>query len=151
MLSKRLKKFLQDFLPRLSGLFALLVTLYLIIAAPPPEIMKRHPFLFNLFTGGSEGFPLPGSQFEDFKKFIPKNAVVSLILDKGIDGDRDTELSYYDIQNYLCPTILNRKPVEKSAIVYCSNRTIADRRLNDAGYGWFLMLGDGKGVAVKKE
>lgn len=139
-------------LARILGFCAFACALFLISTGIPPHDYKTHPFLFKgILSGTNEGIVVPGSQFASFRNFIASDATISLILDQPLDTDRDAEMLYYDAQNCLCPIVLNRKPVENSALVHCSSMARANQRLSDTGYVWFLMLGDGKGIAVKKQ
>ena len=117
----------------------------------PNVTLKAHPFLLHsLLTGSTQGYIIPGSELEPFKKYLPKRGRISFLADHSFGQNLEEEKLAYDFQNYLSPLILNYEPGEKIGIIYCSGKKTAERRLAETGYEWLTELSDGKGIVQKK-
>jgi len=124
--------------------------LLLILRAPNPEIKPVPPPLYlGLISGSQRGFLEFGHQFSGFKKYFKEDEPVTFLMDTPFDPYARGIEKYFTAQSFFIPLILNPEPKEKSAIIYCSDHTIADRRLQETGYRLVAVEGDGKGVAVK--
>jgi len=81
---------------------------------------------------------------------LPPTSTFSLLADQPYATGSQMEELLYTIQNYICPRLLNPEETEAISIVYCSNETIAEKRLSQTGYKTLFTAGNGKGIAVKK-
>ena len=138
----------------ISVSFFLYVAIVILTSFPPLKL-KPHPFLLkSLISGTDQGYIIPASELEPFKKYLPQNGFFSFLMDYPYDDhDEKAELRefFWKAQNYLVPIVLNRNPGETRAIIFCSNDAIAEKRLQEAGYDWLTKIGDGKGIAVRKQ
>jgi len=126
----------------------------LILSSYAPIALKAHPLLWqSLWSAQNRGYVLPGSAMESFKPWLDAATTYTLILDdpyveearKGVK----TKERIYDFQNFLCPVLLNPKPVEQKAIVFCADDPTAKKRIEATGYRMIKSLGPGKGLAEK--
>jgi hypothetical protein len=138
---------------RLDGIARIIFHLALVVlTAFSISALKTnvHPGFFqSLRTGSDAGYPLPGSQLELLKNFLPSRGTFTFITNQPVETDREAEFFYYDAQNYLVPLVLNSLPEEHYAIVYCSSQQIAEERLRETGYRWTRHLAGGQGLAEK--
>ena len=145
------------FEPHFERLFAAFAILfYAFVSAQTvrnlPRIpIKAHPALLrSLLSGSLQGYLVPASELESFKKFLPPRGKITFLMDHPFGANQDEEKFTYDAQNYLAPLILNPDPVEKIGILYCPGRTEAAKRLLETQYEWRVPLGDGKGIIQKR-
>jgi len=118
----------------------------------PSVDLKAHPVLLkSLFSGSTQGYLIPASELEPFKKYLPKRGKITLLTDQPFSGNPDEEKFLYDAQNYLVPLLLDYEPEQDIGILYCSNETIAEKRLRETGYTWSLKLSEGKGTIARKK
>ncbi len=133
-------------------LFQALIASVILIHHPPvskPPVTSA-PLIIQKLLEGKDPFIPSGEIFSAFKPFLPPHEKVTFIMDypfspygRGID-------QLYEAQSHLAPTILSHDPDQRAAIVFCSNTSIAEKRLEESGYRILAPLGDGKGVAIKK-
>jgi hypothetical protein len=132
-------------------LFYCIVTSIVLASELPP---LRGPVSFlrdQLFSGNHAAFRAqdPGIFFSAFAPFLPARGRISFITDLPYaPRDPATEL-IQRAQGRLAPLILNPEPVERMALVFCSNSSIAEARMKAASYRPVRILGDGKIIAVK--
>jgi len=103
----------------------------------------------GLISGTHQGYTDPGNKFSAFKKYFISNTPVTFLMDTPFTPYAPGIEHYYTAQSYFVPMILNPEPDEKIALIYCSNHTIADLRLQQTGYRLAAVEGDGKGIGVK--
>ena len=94
-------------------------------------------------------YPVPAGQLEPFKPHLPAHGIFSFIADVDHGKDKLLQFFFHDAQNFLCPLILNPRPEEQTAIIFCSTAEIAGRRMREFGYHWIKQLSPGKGIAAK--
>lgn len=113
-----------------------------------PGIMPQ--MLQPLAAGNDRGFLPVGYEFEPFRKTLPDKGRLGFIMDYPFHPYGQTITQLYSAQTYFVPVVFNPEPGDPVALLYCSNRFIADRRLAETGYRLAAVLADGKGFAVKK-
>lgn len=135
----------------LSSVFYTAICL-LILQSKTPEIRPVPPQLMEgLVSGSQQGYIEFGNEFSDFKKYFTSKEPVTFLMDVPFTPYARTIAQYYTAQSYFVPAILNPEPEEKMALVYCSDRFIAEQRMRETGYRLVAAESDGKGVAVKIE
>jgi len=117
-------------------------------AKTDPIRTRKVEILNRLLNGNDADFRVPGSQFQAFKESLPKKGTFSFLMDRAFDPYDTMIESLYAAQAYLAPLLINPKPDEKIAIVYCSNQTIAEERMKQEGYQP-ISMNNGKGLAIK--
>lgn len=133
----------------LASVFYALLGL-LILRGKTPEIRPvPEPLIKGLLSGSHRGYIEFGNEFSGFKKYFPEKTPVTFLMDFPFNPYAPTIAQYYTAQSYFVPMILNPEPEEKIALVYCSNRVIADLRMQQTGYRLAAVEGEGKGIAVK--
>jgi len=135
----------------LGILFHVLIILLILLHHPPtpPSVASARELTNELFAG-KDPFISSGAPFAAFKPFLPPHEKVSFIMDYPFSPYVRHIDRLYNAQSFLAPTVLTYEPDQRAAIVYCSNTSIAEQRLEETGYRILIPLGDGKGVAVKK-
>lgn len=134
-----------------NGLFYGIV-LWIIVTArftPVPEqafILKKF-----LFSGNEKIFQVfnPGTHFSIFDPYLPSRENISLIMDLPYDRENTASEQFQAAQRHFAPRILTPFPIEKKAIIFCSNDELATKRMSETGYKWILAFGKGKGIAEK--
>lgn len=116
-----------------------------------PALPEFPPVLFRHLIAGKDPFIPFGAEFSAFKPLLPPHEKVSFIMDYPFSPYGKTIQQLYTAQAYLVPTILSYEPGQRAAIIFCSNREIAERRMEETGYRLLLPLGDGKGIAIQKQ
>jgi hypothetical protein len=117
-----------------------------------PTVELRAPafLVHRLFRGDPHTYIIPGAELAPFKPYLPKQGSFSFIMDQSLDkSDKEHQMFFWSVCNYLCPILLNQTPVEPNAIVFCSTQDTANQRLKETGYRWRKILSDGKGLAEK--
>ena len=113
----------------------------------PHSGRKPHPLLLkSLLTGSDQGYVPLGAQMKVFKPFLANEKRVSFITDYESGDSRKLHKS---AQAYLCPLMLDFKPKEKTALVYCSTQRIAEKRIRELGYQWQKKFSAQTGIAQK--
>lgn len=116
-----------------------------------PVALKAHPKLLqSLFSKEQTSHIKVGTEYKLFQEFLSKENEVSFIADKPYEGNSNIAKMHHRAQNYLCPVKINTEPTQIRAIVFCSNDSIAEKRMKETGYVMERNLGNGKGIAVKK-
>jgi len=118
----------------------------------PP--LKSHVFFLRdqLLAGHQDVFLVqdPGIVFSTFIPFLSPKSEISFISDRPY-APRDQAIEKLQIaQGRLAPRILNPDPVEKTALIFCTNQSLAEARMKSTGYRSVITLGDGKVIAEKK-
>ncbi len=135
----------------LLGISVLLFVFFRILTAEVPRIPPPdQPLLRDILEGNEKNIPKFGSEFELFKPYIDANETYSFIMDVPFNNYGKIAEHIYAAQSVLAPVLLNPHPVEKAALVDCSNSAIAMHRLEQTGYTLVRALENGKGLAVKK-
>ncbi|PIQ86836.1 MAG: hypothetical protein COV74_03120 [Candidatus Omnitrophica bacterium CG11_big_fil_rev_8_21_14_0_20_45_26] len=116
-----------------------------------PLTLTTHPVLLkSLILGQNKGYILPGSEFEIFRPYLPRNGRFSVIFDEPFAQNKSIQHRLWNAQNYLCPLILNHDPAEELALVLCSDESSASKRLNATHYTWLKQINPGAGIARKQ-
>ena len=127
------------------------VIAFMIVRSYTPFHWELQPDLLKgLLTGSHQGYVLPGSEMAPFKDILPPIEAATYLTDDPIETNLAEEQFFNDARLYLVPIVLNSKPEEKIAIVYCSSQPAAEKRLQETGYQWISVLSPGKGIAIKK-
>jgi hypothetical protein len=113
-----------------------------------PAIMPE--VLSPLVSGNDQAFLPVGYEFEPFRKMLPARGRLGFIMDYPFHPYGQTITQLYSAQTYFVPVVFNPEPGDPVALLYCSNRFIADRRMAETGYRLAAVLADGKGFAAKK-
>ncbi len=122
----------------------------LILRSKTPEVRPVPQALIQgLLSGSHRGYIEFGNEFSGFKKYFSEKIPATFLMDFPFNPYAPTIAQYYTAQSYFVPMILNPEPEEKVAIVYCTNHSIADQRMQQTGYRLAAVEGDGKGIAVK--
>jgi len=114
---------------------------------PGPVFLMRKQFL----AGNETFFSIqdPGVPFAIFKPYLPREGSVSFLTDAPYDPEQTTTEPLQSAQGRLAPLLLNPDPVESTAIVFCSQDTIAVNRMQTTGYRATRVLEEGKLIAEK--
>ena len=140
------------FLPWIGNLCFYGIIGLIVATSELPPINKRIFFLRDQFLAGNNAIfraQDPGITFSPFTPFLPPQKEISFITDTPY-APRDQATEKLQIaQGWLTPRILNPDPVEKTALIFCSNRAIAEARMKATGYRIVKTLGNGKGIAEK--
>ncbi len=135
----------------LIGVCVLGFCLFQILSTPVPALQSPDTsMLSGMVRGTHEGIPKLGSEFDLFRPYLSAEETYSFIMDFPFNGYGNITKQIYTAQSALAPVLLNPKPVEKNALVYCTNSAVALQRLAETGYTLVRPLADGKGLAVKK-
>ncbi|MBI4550214.1 MAG: hypothetical protein HY714_04755 [Candidatus Omnitrophica bacterium] len=124
-----------------------------IAAARSPDLLPRKisvPVIRSLLAGEDRSILPVGYEFEPYRRFLPARGRLGFIMDFPFHPYGKTITQLYSAQTYFVPVVLNPNPGDPVALLYCSNRFIADQRLAETGYRLAAVLADGKGFAVKK-
>ncbi len=133
----------------LGFLFYLAAALSIIfVKTPAPPAFQKS--LYEALLAGKDPFNPVGSQFAVFKALLPPHEKVGFIMDFPFSPYLTKIEQLYSAQSYLTPQILTYETTPRSAIVYCTNTSIAQYRLAQTGYRILLPVAEGKGIAVKK-
>ena len=133
----------------ISTIFFLFIVL-LVLRSKHPPVQSPHPLLLQeLLKGSDRGYIPLGHEFSKFKNILPEAGTFSFIFDYPFGAYAPNVEWLYTAQNQLAPLILNPQPVEPAALVYCTNSSIADKRMRETGYRLAAVIGDGKAIAVK--
>ena len=119
------------------------------LAKLPPISSENISLRARLFSGERDVVPVPGSEFSVFKPYLPKKGAVSFIMDRGYHPYAPAAEILYTAQSYLAPLVVNIDPIERKALVYCSNGAIAGVWMQRTGYRPEVILGDSRFVAEK--
>lgn len=133
----------------ICAVFYCLVIIVIFQSKSYPIYKNRPELIKHLLNGSDEGFLPPGKSFEIFKNLIPKNGTVSFILDRPFNSYDMMIENLYAAQTFLAPILINQLPEEPLAIVYCSDRATAEKRMREEHYQMAYPVADGKGLAVK--
>ncbi|HNX69524.1 MAG TPA: hypothetical protein PLL75_06235 [Candidatus Omnitrophota bacterium] len=140
------------FLPRTVNFLFYGSVFFMIATAELPSVSGPLFLLRKEFLAGHEKvfqFQTTGLPFAAIQPFLPGKGSVGFIMDRPYTpGDPSLE-QFYAAQGYLAPLILNLRPSERYAFVYCSSNTIAEQRLRETNYRMLRTFGDGKGLAEK--
>lgn len=132
---------------KLAGYTLAFTAVFLIFRATFPE-KKPHPPLsiFIPLFKGQNPFPELGIHFSPFKKWLPPDPRITFI---GDQPSHQTSAVFFTAQAFFAPTTLTLSG-DRAAVVYCSNSSIAQERMQKENYALVSILGDGKAVGVKK-
>lgn len=144
-------KWLLNHLPLATSLLFYAFVVSMALFSMPRAKLKTNPALImNLLSGRTDGYVIPGSQLKLLEPLLPKSGVVSFITDVPFEESNESiHRFYWEASNFLCPLILRSDPGEKRAIVFCSDRSTAEKRLAETGYRWIAVVDNGKGLAEK--
>ena len=140
------------FLPWAGNLLFYGAIVLIVISSELPPLNSHVFFLRDQLLAGHKDVFLaqdPGIVFSAFVPFLSPKNEISFISDRSY-APRDQAIEKLQIaQGRLVPRILNPDPVEKTALIFCTNKSIAEARMKSAGYRNVIILGDGKGIAEK--
>ncbi len=122
------------------------------IFTDPPAVLPPVPgrLLTAYLSGQSNSFIPTGAEFSMFKGSLPPKGPVTFLGDVPFNPYSPDIDQLYKAQSFFTPLLLNPAPVERVAIVYCSQASHADLRMQETGYRLIKALHNGKGMAVKK-
>ncbi len=112
---------------------------------PGPVFLMRKQFL----AGNETLFRIqdPGLPFAIFEPYLPRRGSVSFLTD---DPEHTATEQLQAARGQLAPLLLNPDPVEKIALVFCSQTAIAAARMQATDYRAIKIFGDGKLIAEKR-
>jgi len=115
-----------------------------------PVQLESHPALaWHLLRANPYAFVVPASGLGPARSLLPGKGAVSLITDEPFGKEPKWTRFLHDAENFLCPVVINKKPEEKIAVVFCSTPEIAEKRLKETGYAWQTRVSAASGTAVK--
>lgn len=123
---------------------------WIIAISSLPTIPEAVFYMQKQFLAGNESFftiQNPGLSFAIFEPHLPRRGSVSFLTDV---QEQTLSEQFSAAQSQLAPLILNRAPVEDTAIVFCTQDAIALSRLQGSGYQATIPLGNGKWIAKKQ-
>jgi hypothetical protein len=126
---------------------------WIILISELPPVTGAVFLMRKQFLAGNETLfraQNPGLRFTIFAPYFSGEKTISFLTDTPYEPEHAGTEALQAAQGQWAPLLLNPEPVEKTALVFCSQNAIAAARMQATGYQSTKVLGNGKMIAEKR-